>query len=150
MVTALLLVLVFCVSCHTAIHLPTADFAAPGWRVQQGQAIWKPANNQPDFAGDMLLATNASGDYFVQFTKNPFPLVTAESVGGQWQIEFGVHEHFLSGRGEPPARFVWFQLPPAMLDEKIHRNWNFQTVTTNSWRLENKQTGETLEGGFFP
>jgi hypothetical protein len=61
-----------------------------------------------------------------------------------------VHEHFLSGRGEPPARFVWFQLPPAMLDEKIHRNWNFQTVTTNSWRLENKQTGETLEGGFFP
>jgi hypothetical protein len=146
---ALLLVAPLLASCRTAPPPPAADFSAPGWRVQLGQAIWKPAANRSELAGDLLLATNTNGDYFVQLTKDPFPLATAESVDGRWQIEFGADEHSWRGRGEPPARFVWFQLPRALLGEKIAGNWHFEIVTTNSWRLENKRTGETLEGGFF-
>ena len=149
--TALLTLALVCgAGCRTAAPLPPADFSAPGWHLQQGQAIWKPAHNRSEIAGDLLFATNASGNYFVQLTKDPFPLATAESVGGRWQIEFGADEHSWRGRGEPPARLVWFQLPRALLGEKIFGNWHFEIVTTNSWRLENRQTGESLEGGFFP
>lgn len=136
--------------CRIAPPLPRADLSAPGWRIQQGQAIWKPSSNRPELTGDLLLATNVNGGFFVQLTKDPFPLVTAESLNSQWQIEFGADEHSWGGRGGPPARFAWFQLPRALLGEKITANWHFETVTTNSWRIENRQTGETLEGGFFP
>lgn len=145
----LTLALLFCAGCRTAAPLPPADFAAPGWHLQQGQAIWKPGGRRSELAGDLLVATNANGNFFVQLTKDPFPLATAESVDGRWLIEFGADEHFWRGRGEPPARFVWFQLPRALLGEKIAGNWHFENLTTNSWRLENKRTGETLEGGFF-
>ncbi len=146
----LTLALLWCAGCRTTAPLPPADFSAPGWHLQQGQAIWKPAGNRSELAGNLLVATNASGDYFVQFTKDPFPLVTTENVAGQWQIEFGADERSWRGLGEPPARFGWFQLPRALLGAKLARNWNYETVTTNSWRLENSKTGESLEGGFFP
>lgn len=137
-------------SCRSTNPPRAVDLSAPGWRVQQGQAVWKPSSGRPEIAGDLLLATNASGNIFVQFTKDPFPLVTAENADGQWLIEFGADEHSWDGRGEPPTRFVWFQLPRALLGGKPAGNWHFENVTTNSWRLENRQSGETLEGGFFP
>ena len=136
--------------CKTAPSPPAADFSALGWRVQHGQAVWKPSAQRPEFAGDLLLATNANGNFFAQLTKDPFPLVTAESMDGQWQIEFGADEHPWRGHGAPPERFVWFQLPRALLGEPLASNWHFITVNNNSWRLENTRTGEILEGGFFP
>ncbi len=138
------------VSCRTTCRLPPADFSAPGWRVQQGQAVWQPAINRPELAGDLLLATNADGDYFVQFSKNPFTLVTAQISGDRWQIEFGADEHAWRGRGAPPDHFLWFQLPRALLAGNVSPNWQFERVTTNAWRLANPRTGETLEGTFFP
>jgi hypothetical protein len=147
---ALVAALLFCISCRTVSPLPPADLSAPGWRVQQGQAIWRPPGNRSEIAGDLLLATNANGNFFLQLTKNPFPLVAAESIDGQWQIEFGASEHSWRGRGEPPGRFIWFQLPLALLGERIAGNSHFETVTTNSWRLENPRSGEILEGGFYP
>jgi hypothetical protein len=150
MIAAWLPAFLFCVSCRTANPPQPADFSTPGWHVLQGQAVWKPTADRAELAGDLLLATNDNGNFFVQFTKNPFPLVTAESMNGQWQIEFGADEHSWSGRGQPPARFSWFQLPPTLLGEKGGGNWSFEKVTSNSWRLANPQTGEILEGGFFP
>ena len=148
--TALLLTLAFCVSCRSLPPLPPADLSAPGWQVRQGQAVWQPPGHRPELTGELLLATNANGSFFVQFTKNPFPQVTAEVFGDQWQIEFGAEEHSWRGRGEPPERFAWFQLPRALLAGKVPGNWRFENVTTNSWRLNNPRTGEQLEGGFFP
>jgi hypothetical protein len=147
---AILLALIFCASCKTTHPLPPADFSAPGWRVQQGQAIWKPTQDRPELAGDLLLATNANGNFFVQFSKIPFPLATAQISGDQWQIEFGADAHSWHGRGQPPERFAWFQLPRAFLGAKPGGNWQFERVAGNSWRLENSQTGEMLEGEFFP
>jgi hypothetical protein len=76
--------------------------------------------------------------------------VTAQISGDQWQIEFGADKYSWHGHGAPPQRFGWFQLPRALAGESPARNWHFETVTTNSWRLENPRTGEILEGEFFP
>ena len=144
------LLLILGAGCRTANPLPPADFSAPGWRVQQGQAVWKPSSNRPELAGDLLLATNANGNVFIQFSKMPFPLVTAQISGDQWQIEFGADTFPWHGRGTPPNRFAWFQLSRALLDTNISGNWKFAHPASHSWRLENPRTGETLEGEFSP
>ena len=149
-VLPLLLMAVLAAGCRTAPPLPAADFSAPGWRVQQGQAVWKPSPSRPELAGDLLLATNANGNFFVQFSKTPFPLATAQVSGGQWQIEFGANKFSRQGRGTPPDRFAWFQLPRALLGTPAGGNWKFAHPNSSSWRLENLRTGETLEGEFFP
>jgi hypothetical protein len=136
--------------CRTANPLPPADLSAPGWRVQQGQAVWKPSSSRPELAGDLLLATNANGNVFIQFSKMPFPLATAQISGGQWRIEFGAGKFSWGGRGTPPNRFAWFQLPRALLGTPAGSHWKFTHPAFASWRLENPRTGETLEGEFSP
>jgi hypothetical protein len=144
-----LVALVVCAGCRTSHPMPPADFSAPGWQVQQGQVVWKPLQNHPELAGDLLLATNVNGDFFLQFSKMPFSLATAQVSGDQWQIEFGADKYSWHGHGTPPTRFAWFQLPHALRDPNDGGNWQFTRVETNSWRLENSHTGETLEGEFF-
>jgi hypothetical protein len=136
--------------CRTAQPLPPADFSTPGWHIQQGQAVWKPSSDRPELAGDLLLATNANGNVFLQFSKTPFPLVTARISGSQWQIEFGADKFSRQGRGVPPDRFAWFQLPRALLGAGPGSHWKFTPPASSAWRLENPHTGETLEGEFFP
>lgn len=142
------LVLLACVGCRSVPSLPPADLSAPGWKVQQGQAIWKPTKSRPELAGELLLATNPAGDCFVQFTKTPFSIVTAQRMNDTWQIEFGDGKNSWCGQGEPPRRFVWFQLPGAFARGGVGGGWSFVQHGTNIWRFENPRTGETLEGGF--
>ena len=139
-----------CASCRTAPPLPPADFSSPNWRVRQGQAVWKPSKNRPELAGDLLLATNANGNYVIQFSKTPFTLAAAQVADGAWQIEFGNARHSWSGRGAPPARFAWFQLPRSLAANEPGRPWIFTRQADDSWRLENTRTGEMLEVVFFP
>jgi hypothetical protein len=139
--------LLACVSCRTA-PLPPADFSQPGWQVHEGQAVWKPTKNRPELAGDLLLATNATGDYFIQFTKTPFSMAVARRQADLWQIEFGTGEHAWSGKGTPPRRFSWFQLPTALDGTDPTPPWKFTAKPDHCWRLENPRTGESLEGCF--
>ncbi len=134
----------------TSTPLPSADFNTPGWHVQQGQAIWQPSSSRPELAGDLLLATNVNGNYFIQFSKIPFPLVTAQVSGDRWQIQFGANQYNWHGSGAPPSRFAWFQLPGALDGQNLDGNWRFARADTNSWNLKNSHTGESLEGEFFP
>jgi len=90
------------------------DLSAPGWRVQQGQALWRPTKTRSELAGELLLATNANGNFLVQFSKTPFTLATAQRIGDEWRIELGTGDYRRSGHGRPPAGFVWFQLPRFM------------------------------------
>ena len=139
-----------CVSCRTSSALPPVDFSSPGWQLRQGQAVWKPSRNRPDLAGELLLATNASGSFVIQFSKTPFTLAAAEVADGAWQIEFGGARYSWRGRGVPPARFAWFQLPRALAGVEPESPWKFTRRADDSWRLENTRTGEILEGLFFP
>ena len=146
----LLTVALFLSGCRTPPRLPPADLAAPGWRVQQGQAVWKPTRSRPELAGELILATRTNGDFFVQFAKTPFSLATAQVLDGQWQIEFGDGKRRWGGRGETPGRFAWFQLPHALTNGSLAKHWRCTHPAPDSWRLENLRTGESLEGGFFP
>ena len=138
------------VGCRSMPPLPAADLSVPGWRVRQGQAVWKPAKNRPELAGELLLASNKDGDFLVQFTKIPFPMATAQMAGDRWQLEFGSGDYRRTGRGKPPARFAWFELPRALAGARIAGNWRFERLSTSSWRLENWRTGESLEGYLGP
>lgn len=137
-ITASLLAL--CAGCRTSHPFPPLDVSAPGWRVQEGQAVWKPPGKRPELAGDFLVATNQNGNFFVQFSKTPFPLVTAAMTGADWQIQFGANTYSWHGRGKPPQRFVWFKLPAAL--------WT-APGPGRLW-LDNPRTGETLEVHLFP
>ena len=136
--------------CRTAPPLPPADLSAPGWSVQQGQAIWKPTRSRPELAGELLFATQTNGNFLVQFSKPPFSIAAAQVVNGDWQIEFGNNGRRWTGRGKPPGRFTWFQLPRALTGATLKSNWRFTRTAPETWRLENWFTGESLEGGFFP
>lgn len=128
---------------------PPANLSAPGWQIQSGEALWKPTATKPELAGEILFATNQNGNLFVQFTKSPFTLVTAQIADGAWHINFG-DEYVWGGQGNPPNRFTWFQLPRALTGETLPKQWSFTRPTADSWRLENRRTGETLEGSFAP
>jgi hypothetical protein len=141
--------LLFCVSCRTANSLPPADFSSPGWRLRQGQAVWKPSASRPELAGELLLAVNTNGSYVIQFSKTPFTLASAESMDGRWQIDFGSGRHSWHGRGQPPRRFAWFQLSRILAGTPASAPWKFTGRADDSWRLENAGTGEFLEGRFF-
>jgi hypothetical protein len=145
----LLIPMLFC-GCRTLPPLPPVDLSAPGWKLQQGQAVWKPPGVRPELTGELLLATQTNGDFVVQFSKTPFALATAQSVTGQWQIEFGQNERRWSGRGNPPSYFGWLQLPRALIGGAPSKPWQFTKPAPDAWRLENRRTGESLEGSFFP
>jgi hypothetical protein len=146
----LILIVALCGGCTSAVRLPQVDLSQAGWHTQQGQAVWKPPGPRPEIAGDLLLATNQNGDFFVQFSKVPFTVATAEGIGRNWQIQFGAHDYHRHGHGAPPDRFVWFELPPAELGLNKGRHWKFSREPDGQWRLENARSGETLTGRFFP
>src|SRR5262245_41804452 len=66
-------------ACRTIGVLPPVDLSEAGWTVRQGQALWQPRTGAPEIAGEILLATHPDGRQFVQFTKNPFPLVSVQT-----------------------------------------------------------------------
>jgi len=144
-----LLLAVFVTGCRTSTPMPPADFSGGGWQVRQGQALWKPSASRPELAGELLFATRTNGDCFVQFDKIPFPLAVAQIKGDEWHIRFGTGKYAWRGRGEPPGRFVWFQLPRALASQPLAIHWKFESAG-ESWRLENGRTGESLEGSFTP
>jgi hypothetical protein len=139
-----------CFGCHSLNQLPPVDFSAPGWQVRQGQALWKPTKARPELAGELLFATNTAGHFFVQFTKTPFPLATAQRGEEQWQIELGDGDFSRRGRGQPTSRFAWFVLPQALASGNAKAPWQFERKEGSAWRLRNTRTGESLEGYLTP
>ncbi|MBC8097537.1 MAG: hypothetical protein H7Y43_17165 [Akkermansiaceae bacterium] len=133
--------------CRTATPLSPVDLSEPGWKSFHGEAIWRAKLNAPEIAGELLLATNASGRTFVQFTKTPFPFVIAQSTTNGWQIESPVENRRYAGRGTPPARVIWFQLPRAHAGLPLPERWAWKQ-SESDWRLENPASGERLAGYF--
>lgn len=146
----LALLVCLCSGCRSPRPLPSMDLSSPGWRIQQGQALWKPTKAKSELAGELLLATTPEGDLFVQFSKTPFNLVTACRYGERWAIQFGSGEFSRTGRGVPPSRFAWFALPHALASGKAEGPWQFERTGDTAWRLANSRTGESLEGYLTP
>jgi hypothetical protein len=135
--------------CQTGPVLKTPEIDAASWNIRRGQAIWRSGRDAPQIAGDLMVATRSDGESVVQFTKTPFPTVIAQSTTARWQVQFFPQNRTITGRGRPPGRFVWFQLPPALAGSSLAAAWKFRR-NDNGWRLENDATGESLEGYLTP
>lgn len=55
-----------------------------------------------------------------------------------------------SGPGKPPARILWLWLPRCLAGETPPKKLSWQQLDKDSWRLENRATGESLEGYLSP
>jgi hypothetical protein len=144
---ALLLLLPAVAGCRSLPPLPPVNLSQPGWTVRQGQAVWRPAGTTTEVAGEILVATSTNGAAFLQFSKTPFPLVVAQLSSNDWQIEFSTENKRFSGRGNPPSRLIWLWLGRMLLGEPPPKNWSWR-LDNNGWRLENRATGEAVEGYF--
>ena len=137
-------------ACRTPAPWSPVDTAQPGWRVLNGQAIWLSRKGAKEIAGDLLVALGPRDGCLVQLSKTPFPLVTAGVAEGAWQIEFGAGARRYSGRGTPPARFVWFCMADALRGELVRPPWLAEHPAPDHWRLANARTGERLEVWISP
>ena len=142
----LLLFLLGATGCRTAAPLPVVNLKEPGWTVCEGQAVWRRTGDAPEIAGDILVATRGDGRAFVQFSKTGLPFVIAQSAPGSWEVELPLQNQRYSGHGRPPERLIFLYLPRALLRELLPANWSWLRLEHNSWRLENRGTGESLEG----
>src|SRR5581483_420736 len=109
-----LLLLFALAGCLSGPPLPRADLSGPGWIIRQGQAVWRQQRGADGIAGEILVASAGPQRTLVQFTKTPFPLVIAQQSTNRWQVESPAENRRFSGRGRPPARLIWFQLPRAL------------------------------------
>jgi hypothetical protein len=142
------LVLLSAMGCRTIFPpLPPANLKEPGWTVHEGQAVWRLAQGTREIAGDVLVATRQDGETFVQFSKTPFPLVTARTCANRWQVELSPQNKYYAGRGQPPTRLIWLYLPRVLAGQPPPRNWSWQE-NPKGWRLENRASGESVDGYF--
>jgi hypothetical protein len=144
-----MLLLLSVAGCGTMPPLPPANLKEPGWVVRHGQAVWRLPKGKPDIAGELIVATRDRNQSFVQFSKNPFTLVTAQATADGWAVQFPPENKHYSGRRAPPLRLIWLYLPRVLTGEPPPKNWSWH-MDTNGWRLENYKNGESLEGYFDP
>jgi hypothetical protein len=141
---------VLLVGCRTTGKTPLFTAAGPGWRVQEGQALWRPGRQSPELAGELVVARHQGGCSSIEFAKTPLPLVLAQTSGTNWLIEFPARRMSFAGRNPPPPRFAWLYLSAAISGERLPSGLRFEKKADGGWRLENTRSGETLEGFLGP
>ena len=132
-----------CIGCRTA-PLPPLNLSEPGWQLGQGQALWRSRKDAPEIAGEIILATNTTGRAFIQFLKNPLPLVTAQISPEWWQIELIPEKRRIGGRGIPPRQLLWLQLLRALQQTRLPAGMEFGNTPEGGVRIQDKQTGESI------
>ncbi len=147
---SLLFALLFLTACRTPQPLPPVNLSGPGWTVRQGQVLWRARTDAPELAGELVVATRADHSSFVQFTKSPLPFMVAQTTSNSWQIHSVPDDRTYSGRGKPPARVVWLQLPRCLAGLPPAKPWHWETLDNDRWHLYNPRTGESLEGYLSP
>lgn len=138
------LLLFFC-GCVTTPHGNLVTVSGPQWHVQQGQALWTPKKGAPQFGGDIVVATDDDNS-FVQFSKTPLTIVTAQLDRKHWQLNIPQMGKAYRGRRPAPTRTVWLYLTDALAGKPLPKSIHFQHEGSGNWRLENDKTGEILEG----
>ena len=130
--------------CRTAPTLAPLDLSGPGWQVRQGQALWRNKADAPEIAGEVVLATHQDGRAFVQFLKNPLPLLTAQIGTNSWQIEFIPEKRTISGRRGIPTQLIWLYLLRGVQGTSPPKEFTFGKTTDGATQIENKRSGEKV------
>ena len=131
--------------CRTMQPLAPVDLSGPDWIIHQGQAVWKSTADAPEITGELLLATKPDGSSFVQFSKNPLPLIVGQTTTNAWQIQFVPEGKTFSGWGKPPARLLWLHLGGLLLESTTVENVAVTKGANHSTRIENRRSGEAIE-----
>jgi hypothetical protein len=147
---ALLAGLALCSGCWTPRASDLFTASGPGWRIQEGQALWRPGRGMPELAGEIVMASREDGHCVLQFAKTPMTLVIAQTSHTNWVIQFPPVRRGRTGRGSPPTRFAWLYLHPALVGDSLPGSFHFQRKPDGGWRLENERSGETVEGYLAP
>jgi hypothetical protein len=105
---------------------------------------------RPELAGEVVLALNADGRCFVEFSKTLFPLVRAECGNARWEIEFPPQKIHFAGGGPPPARLAWLQVSRGLAGQEVAPPWRFERRADGSWRLDNSRSKEAVAGWLQP
>lgn len=150
LVLTTLLVTCGVLGCRTLRRLPPVDLSEAGWNVRRGQTVWRSKAGAPEIAGELLVASRTDGRVFLQFVKTPLPFVVAQIAADAWQIEFIVENKVFSGPGRPPSQLGWLQLARCLAGNAPGSKWRWQKLEDSRWRLENKISGEMLEGFLAP
>jgi len=142
---------VLLIGCRTTPKLPPINLSEAGWRVQQGQAVWKPDANAPELSGEVVWASNPDGRFFAQFLKTPITLVEAQGNQDAWKVSVPSQGRTISGSGgrSPSRRLGWVYLAWALQARPLPREWSFRN-TLEGWKLVNARTGEVIEGYLRP
>ena len=135
--------------CRTA-PLPPVNLSEPGWKLREGQAVWRRGKQASEIAGEVQIATHPDGRVWLQFTKSPIPLVVGQITSTRWQIQFVSQNRTFSGPGQPPSRLGWLQLARAVSGAAAAGVWVWQQQADGAWRLENPSSGEVIEGYLAP
>jgi hypothetical protein len=146
----LLFLMQFCASCHSTAPFRSVDLSEPGWRVQEGQALWRPRRGMPELGGDLVMVSHDDGRCTIEFSKTPLSLVSAQTTHTNWLIQFPAGRMSFAGRRQPPVRFAWLYLHTALAGEPLPKPLHFERKPDGNWRLENASSGETLEGFLAP
>jgi hypothetical protein len=144
-IAACLLFLTACVS----PHLAPMNTMEPGWRIQHGQAVWRPPSQKVEIAGDLEIATHPDGRKLITFTKTPFPIAVLQMSPKGWHISFPSEQKEFGAPGKPSTRLVWGELALCLDKIKPRDGWQFER-TGQQFRLENRKTAELLEGYLDP
>jgi len=136
--------------CRIVSPMPPVNLSEPGWKTRQGEAVWRSKKDAPEISGELLVATNPDGRALVQFTKTPIPFVTGQTSSNKWQIHFVPNNQTYAGPGKPPAQLLWLHLPRCLAGMPAPKFVVWRPSTNDTWRLENRLTGESLEGYLNP
>lgn len=147
---ALLAVVVFTTGCVTFGEATRISTSGPGWRVFNGQAVWRPGRRAPELGGDLVVARHENGSYLFDFEKTPLPMTLGHTTSTNWLIEFPARQYTFAGKGQPPVRFTWLYLGAALDDKPLPKPLRFERKPDGGWLLENTRSGEIIEGFLSP
>ncbi|HEY3913784.1 MAG TPA: hypothetical protein VGN61_04785 [Verrucomicrobiae bacterium] len=147
MLSLMLVCLCGCYS-HRPYAWPTYNLSDLGWKVWNGQAVWKPRKTIPELTGDVTVAVNTNGNAIVQFSKT-IPFATARLDGHRWEIDFPAGNRVYARHYPLPSHFAWFQLPALVESNSPSRSW-VEKGNLDQWEITSRHDSETLRGYLSP
>lgn len=133
--------------CSTLPPQPAMNLAEPGWVIREGQVAWKASANSAEVRGQLLVALHADGRNVVQFNAASGERVDAQSSTNSWQAQLPGQQTAVTGRGKPPQKIIWLQLPEGLLGNSAEEtDWMMSRERGKPWRFYHDVTGESLEG----
>ena len=126
------------------------NLSEPDWKLREGQAVWRSSSDAAEIAGEILVASHPDGRAWIQFVKTPLPLIAAQITSRKWQIEFIPEKRIVTGGDQPPSCFIWLHLLRVLQGVPPPEPLQFHKQGDGSWRLQNKTSGEVLNGYLNP